>query len=280
MTARTRKLVILIFRLLQLFIVAIIVGVASYHTWEFATDRLSLIDGSSGQLPKALYAILVISCVAVLYTLPLLLTTWFGHRKFFLATLVMDSLLVGGFIAISVLMRGSAGMSCDPVEYSNRIASSSNNFPSNIYVSGSGSGRTPKILCQLDKSVFALAVTLCVSFYITFTLSHFALTYYHENRAFGPGPANHYSTSNNPAPHSLMCTLFHRASEVASYTHNTAAGGVPAGMVSSDGGYKHQPSELGSGYRNSRHAPRLNPPEEPGSRLPADYGGVSPHQMF
>jgi len=60
MTARMIKLVALILRLLQLPMAAYIVGVASYHTWEFATNRLSLTDGSSGHPPKALYAILVI----------------------------------------------------------------------------------------------------------------------------------------------------------------------------------------------------------------------------
>lgn len=60
MTARMIKLVTFILRLLQLPKAAYIVGVASYHTWEFATDRLSLTDGSSGHPPKALYAILVI----------------------------------------------------------------------------------------------------------------------------------------------------------------------------------------------------------------------------
>ncbi|CUS15886.1 unnamed protein product [Tuber aestivum] len=259
---------------------SIIVGVASYHTWEFATSRLSLTDDSGRQLPAALHAILVIPCAAVLYTLLSLLTTWFGHKKFFLATLVMDFLLLGSFIAISVLMRGSAGMSCDPVAYSRSITSSSNDFPSNIYGSGSGSGNHPEILCQLDKSVFAFSVTLSVFFLITLSLSYLALMNHRENRAFGPGPANSYSARNNPAPRSWRRNPFSGANEETAHTHNTAVNEITAGTVSYDGGYKHQPSGPESGYRNSRHAPALNPPEEPGSGVSADYGRIAPHQMF
>ncbi|RPB04143.1 hypothetical protein L873DRAFT_1667528 [Choiromyces venosus 120613-1] len=280
MTARMIKLVTLILRLLQLLMAVYIVGVASYHTWEFATNRLSLADDSSEQLPKALYAILVISCVAVLYTFLSLFTTCFGHRKFFLVTLVMDFLLLGGFIAISVLMRGSAGMSCNSAEYSNSITSSSNNFPSNIYGSGGRSGNRPEILCQLDKSVFALAIALSVFFLITLFLSHLALKNHRKNRPFGPSPANGYSTRNNRAPRSWGRNPFNRASEKTAYMNNTAMSGTTAGMASYDGGYRQRPSELGTGYKDSRHAPTLNAPEEPVLRVSADNGRVAPHQMF
>jgi len=274
------KLVTLILRLLQLPMAAYIVGVASYHTWEFATNRLSLTDGSSRHLPKALYAILVISCVAVLYTFLSLFTTCFGHKKFFLVTLVMDFLLLGGFIAASILMRGSAGMICDSAEYSNRITSSSDNFPSNIYGSGGRSGNHVEILCRLDKSVFALAVTLSVSFLITLLLSYLALKNHRENRGFGPGPANGYSTRNNSAPRSWKHNPFNRVSEEAACTHGAAMSEATTGMESYDSGYRHRPSELGSGYKNSKRAPVLNAPEEPGSRVSPDNRNVAPHQMF
>ncbi|KAG0636043.1 hypothetical protein HOY80DRAFT_1011492 [Tuber brumale] len=279
--ARVIKLVTLIFRSLQLLLAAYIVGVAGYHTWEFATNRLSLTDASSGQLPKALYAIFVISCVAVLYTSLSLFTTCFGHKKFFLATLVTDFLLLGGFVAISILMRGSPGMSCDPVEYSDRITSSSNDFPSNIYRSSGGSGSLPGTLCQLDKSVFAFAVALSVLFLITLLLSHLALRNHRKNRAFGPGPENGYSARNNQAPRAWKRNPFNRASEETTHTHNTGMNGATAGMASHDDrGYEHRSSELGRGYRNSRQVPALSSPEEPGPRVSADNGRVAPYQMF
>ncbi|CAZ86079.1 unnamed protein product [Tuber melanosporum] len=279
--ARAIKFVTLIFRLLQLLLAAYIVGVAGYHTWEFATNRLSLTDASSGQPPKALYTIFVISCVTVLYTSLSLFTTCFGHKKFFLATLIMDFLLLGGSIAISILMRGSPNMSCDPLEYSDSITSSSNDFPSNIYRSSGGSGNLAGTLCQLDKSVFAFAVALSVLFLITLLLSYLALRNHRKNRAFGPGPENGYSTRNNQAPRSWKRNPFNRTSEETAHTHNTNMSGVAAGMASHDDhGYEHRPSELGRGYRNSRQTPTLNPPEEPGPNVSPDYGRVAPHQMF
>jgi len=280
MTAKMIKLVTFILRLLQLPKAAYIVGVASYHTWEFATDRLSLTDGSSGHLPKALYAILVISCVAVLYTFLSLFMTCFGHKKIFLITLIMDFLLLGGFIAISVLMRGSASMACHSAEFSNSITSSSNNFPSNIYGSGGRNGNLPEILCVLDRSVFALAVILSLSFLVTLLLSYLALKNHRENRAFGPGPANGYSTRNNPAPRSWKHNPFNKVSEETAGTHGAEMSGAAAGMAPYDSGYRHQPPELGSGYKNSRRVPALNAPEEPGSRVSADNRKVAPHQMF
>ena len=57
-------------------------------------------------------------------------------------------------------------------------------------------------------------------------------------------------------------------------------GEATAGMASYDSGYRYQPSELGSGYKNSRRAPVLNAPEEPGSRVSPDNRKVAPHQMF
>ena len=224
--------------------------------------------------------------------------TCFGHKKIFLITLIMDFLLLGGFIAISVLMRGSASMACHSAEFSSSITSSSNNFPSNIYGSGGRNGNLPEILCVLDRSVFALAVILrycthssyflgtsttiflSLSFLVTLLLSYLALKNHRENRAFGPGPANGYSTRNNPAPRSWKHNPFNKVSEETAGAHGAEMSGAAAGMAPYDSGYRHQPPELGSGYKNSRRVPALNAPEEPGSRVSADNRKVAPHQMF
>jgi hypothetical protein len=67
MAAKSSKFLIMLLRVLQFLMAAFIVGVASYHTWEFASKRLLLSDDKPGQIPKALYAIMVIVGVHLVF---------------------------------------------------------------------------------------------------------------------------------------------------------------------------------------------------------------------
>jgi hypothetical protein len=73
-------------------------------------------------------------------------------------TLIMDLLLVGGFIAISILMRGSTRSKCGNVGYSSNIRSGSNNLPGTLYALGLERRLRPRVMCRLDKAVFGIAV--------------------------------------------------------------------------------------------------------------------------
>ncbi|RPB16241.1 hypothetical protein P167DRAFT_542049 [Morchella conica CCBAS932] len=195
MGPRLLKTLSMLLRVLQLILALFIVGVASFNVYQFSHNRLGLTNGRSGQLPHALYAVEVISCVGALFALFTLLTTCFGHKKLFVLITAFDLLLMGGFIAISILLRGSAHQSCRSVTWNPLVSKGTNNLPAAFFSSSSFStsttttGRTrapPRLICNLLKASFAFAIALAVLFALTMVLSYLALRAYQKQRAFGP----------------------------------------------------------------------------------------------
>jgi hypothetical protein len=74
---------------------------------------------------------------------------------------------------------------------------------------------------------------ISVFFAITLLLSYLALKAYRKHRAFGPSPANNYSTRNGT--HKSWANPFHRSSEETAYTNNTAITGTTTGGYDAPG---------------------------------------------
>ncbi|KAI5845272.1 hypothetical protein DFP73DRAFT_49581 [Morchella snyderi] len=190
MGPRLLKTLSMLLRVLQLILALFIVGVASFNVYQFSRNHLRLTNGRSGQLPDALYAVEVISCVGVLFALFTLLTTCFGHKKLFVLITAFDFLLMGGFIAISVLLRGSAHQTCRSVNWSPAVSKGTNNLPAAFFRSSSTTAArtraSPRLLCNLTKTSFAFSIALAILFALTMVLSYLALRAYKKQRAFGP----------------------------------------------------------------------------------------------
>lgn len=105
---------------------------------------------------------------------------------------------MGGFIAISILLRGSAHQSCRSVTWNPLVSKGTNNLPAAFFGSSSFSTSTtttttarttrapPRLVCNLLKTSFAFAIALAVLFALTMVLSYLALRAYQKQHAFGP----------------------------------------------------------------------------------------------
>jgi len=187
-----RNLLAFPLRLLALLLSLDVVATAAYH--------LRRMNGASAKPSPQLYAIIVIAGVCALYTLLTLVSFLLTVGALFLALIFLDLIFCGGFIALAVLLRDTASVTCHNLQPNSDLSSTA----AGLWTSGSTLDPAylaePSIACKVDKAAFASSVASAVFCLCLAVLSALSFRRYRRNRAFGPGPRNDYRLGNNSRP--------------------------------------------------------------------------------
>lgn len=184
-------------RILQFLGALLVLGIFSYFLARLAAN----------DLPKARYvvAVEIIAAIAVAYTFLAVLLTFFvgGFTIFGALAVLFDLLLLGGFVAVTVLTRRSRrrcrGFQDTPLGVGNVPATTSD--ITNGFGYGNEVGRTyrPNIgrACQLQRAVFITSIVLIGLFLLTAIVQMLLVRQHKKDKRYGPSPANDY-TSGKP----------------------------------------------------------------------------------
>lgn len=183
MASKILRLVNSLLRVLVTLLAAYILAVSIYHIQRIVKEGFSP--------SNAFYAIIVISGVAVIWGLCSILGSFLPHW-IFAPILLFDLLLMGGFIAISILLRRAANARCQSATFNNYAVGAYSLWTKH---STSPYIHRPRIRCNLDKAAFGIAVATAVIFALLALMSFVLFQNHRRNRAFGPGPANSYSVA-------------------------------------------------------------------------------------
>jgi len=175
----------------------IILGIYSYF---LAVEA----DRNAG-IPKWEKAVEGISGIGVVYTIfAVILTCCLGGKRFFaFLAIVLDLLLMGGFIAIAVMTRDGT-RSCTGNNVRSPIgtgpANSHDAFGSNGFGTGSGEHVTYKasygFACRLNKAAFAVAIIGAFLFLISALVQIWLGRHHQREKRFGPSPSNNYTSGS------------------------------------------------------------------------------------
>jgi len=163
---------------------ALIVGIYSYFLAVLADRNVSI--------PTYAKAVEGISGIATLFTIfAVVLTCCLGGMAFFgLLAVILNILIMGGFIAIAVLTR-SAVHSCS----SNNIRAgplgraADSGFDNNVTYSVS-----PRTACRLNKAVFIVSIIGAFLFLVCALVQLLLVRSAKKEKRYGPSPANDYTS--------------------------------------------------------------------------------------
>ncbi|KAK6519752.1 hypothetical protein TWF506_000051 [Arthrobotrys conoides] len=167
------KLLSTTFRVLQFLGTLFNTGCLTYFIVRLANRNL--ISGRALAVEIISGAGLLWSVFALVFSVCLLQKSFF---QFF--TVIGDALFVGGFIAVSVLLRDSWDGDCSS---------------SNLFVPWLQRGGNNLVAnCRIIKGIFITSIILCVLFFLTILTAFLAHKSSKKDRAYGPSPANNYTS--------------------------------------------------------------------------------------
>ncbi|KAF3210911.1 hypothetical protein TWF192_000062 [Orbilia oligospora] len=167
------KLLSSTFRVLQILGTLFNTGCLTYFIVRLANRNL--ISGRALAVEIISGAGLLWSIFAFVFSVCLLQKTFF--QSF---TVIGDALFMGGFIAVSVLLRDSWDGDCSS---------------SNLYVPWLQRGGNNLIAnCRIIKGIFITSIILAVLFFLTMLTACLAHKSAKKDRAYGPSPANNYTS--------------------------------------------------------------------------------------
>ncbi|KAK6333976.1 hypothetical protein TWF696_002487 [Orbilia brochopaga] len=167
------KLLSTVFRTLQVLGTLYIAGCTTYFIVELS--KQNRITG------KAL-AVEIISAAGFLWaSFVLIFSICLLQKSFFqFLTVLGDLLFIGGFVTITILLRDAWNGTC-------------NNRRQNVpWLERAGSNISTN--CQLVKGIFIVSIALCALFLLTLLTSFLAHHHSKKDRAYGPSPANNYTS--------------------------------------------------------------------------------------
>ncbi|KAF3190057.1 hypothetical protein TWF225_002553 [Orbilia oligospora] len=167
------KLLSSTFRVLQILGTLFNTGCLTYFIVRLANRNL--ISGRALAVEIISGAGLLWSIFAFVFSVCLLQKTFF--QSF---TVIGDALFMGGFIAVSVLLRDSWDGDCSS---------------SNLYVPWLQRGGNNLVAnCRIIKGIFITSIILSVLFFLTMLTAFLAHKSAKKDRAYGPSPANNYTS--------------------------------------------------------------------------------------
>ncbi|KAK6358773.1 hypothetical protein TWF730_008092 [Orbilia blumenaviensis] len=167
------KLLSTVFRIVQVLGTLFNTGCITYFI--VGLSNRNLINGRALAVEIISAAGLVWSVFALVFSICLLQKSFF---QFF--TVFGDVLFIGGFIAVAVLLRNAWDGDC-----------SANNIIIPWLERG---GHNLTANCRIIKGIFIVAIILCVLFFLTTLTSILAHRSSKKDRAYGPSPANNYTS--------------------------------------------------------------------------------------
>ncbi|KAF3927991.1 hypothetical protein AA313_de0200255 [Arthrobotrys entomopaga] len=136
----------------------------------------NLIDGNG----KALAVEIICAAGLVWATFALLFSICLLQKSFFRFLIVLgDLIFIGGFIAVTVLLRNAYSANCR-----------NDNITVGFLQRG---GSHLNVNCELIKGIFIVSIALCVLFAFTVLTAGLAHASARKDRAYGPSPANNYT---------------------------------------------------------------------------------------
>ncbi|RVD86054.1 uncharacterized protein DFL_004348 [Arthrobotrys flagrans] len=214
------KLLSMVFRVAQVLGTLFNTGCLTYFI--VGLSNRNLINGRALAVEIISIAGFLWSVFALVFSVCLLQKSFF---QFF--TIFGDVLFVGGFIAVSVLLRDAWDGDCSA---------------DNIIIPWLQRGGSNLIAnCRIIKGIFIVSIILCVLFFLTILTAFLAHRSSKKDRAYGPSPANNYTSGRGKSnknrdlestavagPALIPPAVDNRVSHDSKYTDATAKTNDPA----------------------------------------------------